>query len=339
MAEIDLRKIEGIIEKQQGFSGVVFVKEDDNIIFERGYGLANMSEAIPNKPTTRFGVASGCKLFTSIAICQLVERGIVSFNTYLKDCLNISFPSFDSKITVEHLLTHSSGIPDYFDEDVMTDFSELWKNRPMYNIRGPKDFLPMFQNGNMEFIPGERFKYNNAGFIVLGLIIEENTGMKFTEYIEKNIFKPYGMLDSGYFSLDQLPKGSAYGYIKDDLGNWRTNIYSLPIIGGPDGGAFTTAKDLSKLWKAMFNYKILSKEVTEEILRPHINEEDDCYYGYGIWVLKEGNDIFKYSITGADPGVSMMSSVYPKKNIEVTVIGNTDFGTWDIAKEIQELIK
>ncbi len=335
---IDSTKIEEIIEKQQNFSGVVFVQEDDDTIFQRGYGLANISEDIPNIPDTRFGIASGCKLFTSIAICQLVERGIISFNTYLKDCLNFSFPNFDSNITVRHLLTHSSGVPDYFDEEVMDDFSELWKERPMYNIRSPKDFLPMFQNGNMEFTPGERFKYNNAGFIILGLIIEENTGMKFTEYVEKNIFEPCGMLDSGYFPLDQLPKGSAYGYIKDDLGNWRTNIYSLPIIGGPDGGAFTTAKDLSKLWDAIFNNKIFSKEVTEEMLKPHIHEEDDFYYGYGIWIVKE-DDIFKYSVTGADPGVSMMSSVYPKSNIQVTVMGNTDFGTWDIARKIQEMIK
>ncbi|WP_432666185.1 serine hydrolase [Wukongibacter baidiensis] len=336
---IDSTKIEAIIEKQENFSGVVLVQEGDYTIFEGGYGLANRSEDIPNTLKTRFGIASGCKLFTSIAICQLVENGIISFNTYLKDCLDIPFPNFDPNIKIKDLLTHSSGIPDYFDEEVMDDFSELWKERPMYNIRSPKDFLPMFQNGNMEVVPGERFKYNNAGFIVLGLIIEENTGMKFTEYVEKNIFKPCGMLDSGYFPMDQLPKGSAYGYVKDESDNWKTNIYSLPIIGGPDGGAFTTANDLSKLWESILNNKILSKEVTTELLTPHIQVDGDFCYGYGIWIIKEGDGIFKYYVMGEDPGVSMMSSVYPTRNAQLTVIGNTDFGTWDIAREIQELIK
>lgn len=336
---LDSSMIEKIIKKHDNFSGVVFVREKGKTVFESGFGYANRSELISNVIGTKFGIASGCKLFTSIAVCQLVQKGIISFNTYLKDCIDIDFPSFNPNITVHHLLTHSSGIPDYFDEDIMDDFSELWKDRPMYNIRQPKDFLSMFQNKNMEFEPGEKFKYNNAGFIILGLIVEKNTGMKFTEYVKKYIFEPCEMTDSGYFPLDQLPKGTAYGYIKEKSGNWKTNIYSLPIIGGPDGGAFTTAKDLLKLWEGIFDYRILSKELAYEMLKPYIQVNENFYYGYGIWIIKEGEDIFKYYIMGEDPGVSMMSSMYPKRDAIVTVIGNTEFGTWDIAREIQELIK
>ncbi|SKC48598.1 serine hydrolase domain-containing protein [Maledivibacter halophilus] len=336
---LDSIMIEKIIEKHNNFSGVVFAMEKGKTVFESGFGYANKSELIANTIDTRFGIASGCKLFTSIAICQLVEKGIISFDTYLKDCVDIDFSNFNPNITVHHLLTHSSGIPDYFDEEIMNDFSELWKDRPMYNIRQPKDFLSMFQNRNMEFGPGEKFKYNNAGFIVLGLIVEKNTGMEFTEYVQKNIFEPCGMIHSGYFPLDQLPKGTAYGYIKDKLGNWKTNIYSLPIIGGPDGGAFTTAKNILELWKGIFDYRILSKKVTDKMLKPHIQVNGNFYYGYGMWIIKEGEDIFKYYIMGEDPGVSMMSSIYPKRDINVTVIGNTEFGTWDIAREIQDLIK
>lgn len=337
--KLNLDIIKSIIDRQKNFSGVVLAQENGRTVFESGFGYANKSDLIPNTVYTKFGIASGCKLFTSIAICQLVEKGIISFDTYLKDCLDIRFPNFDPNITVHHLLTHSAGIPDYFDEEVMDDFSELWKDRPTYNIKEPKDFLPMFQDGNMDFTPGEKFKYNNAGFIVLGLIVEKNTGMKFTDYVEKNIFEPCGMMGSGYFSLDQLPKDTAYGYIKDESGNWRTNIYSLPIIGGPDGGAFTTAKDLCKLWEGIFEYKVLSKELTEEMLKPHIQVDGDFYYGYGIWMIKESDDIFKYYIMGEDPGVSMMSSVYLRRNVQVTILGNTEFGTWDIAREIQEMIK
>lgn len=336
---LDINIIKDIIEKGREFSGVVFIKVNGNIVFQKAYGYANKSNLVLNNVDTRFGIASGCKLFTAIGICQLVEKGIISFDTRLKDCLNICFPEFDSDVTIHHLLTHSSGIPDYFDEEVMEDFSELWKDRPMYNIKSPKDFLPMFQSRQMDFSPGTRFKYNNAGYILLGLIIEELTGIKFTQYVEENIFKPCEMFNSGYFSLDKLPVNTANGYIKEESGDWKTNIYSLPIIGGPDGGAFTTVRDLDKLWSSILGSKILSEELTKAMLKPHINVKDNFYYGYGLWIIKEDNDIFKYYIMGYDPGVSMMSSVYPKHNTEITIIGNTEFGTWDIARELQNLIK
>ena len=116
----------------------------------------------------------------------------------------------------------------------------------------------------MMFAPGTKFHYNNAGFIILGLIIEEQTGIKFTEYIEKNIFNPIGMNDSGYFSLDRLPRHTALGYIKDETNqNWRTNAYSIPIKGGADGGAYVTAPDMLKFWVALFNNEILGKEYTK----------------------------------------------------------------------------
>ncbi len=126
----------------------------------------------------------------------------------------------------------------------MDDFEELWQNTPMYHVKGLKDFLPMLQNEVMMFQPGERFHYNNAGYILLGLIVEELTGLEFTEYIDKNIFPPCEMLNSGYFSMDQLPKNTALGYIDEENGAWRTNVYSLPIKGSADGGAYITTSDI-----------------------------------------------------------------------------------------------
>ena len=131
----------------------------------------------------------------------------------------------------------------------MDDFEELWEMLPMYKIKEGKNFLPLFQNENMKFAPGERFSYNNAGFILLGLIVEKISGVKFTEYIEKNVFEPCNMSDSGYFSMDNLPERTALGYVFDEVrGSYKTNIYSLPIVGGADGGAFTTAEDMVKFW-------------------------------------------------------------------------------------------
>jgi CubicO group peptidase (beta-lactamase class C family) len=172
---IQISELERAIAEQHEkspFSGVIWLKERDKIIFAESYGLANRSEAIPNTLQTRFATASGTKTFTGVAICQLVEQNLLAFDTLLKDCLNISFPTFDPAISVHHLLTHSSGIPDYFDEAVMDDYEDLWKDRPMYSVRSLEDFLPMFQDRAMEFAPGEKFAYSNAGYILLGLIVE-----------------------------------------------------------------------------------------------------------------------------------------------------------------------
>lgn len=327
------------INNAKPFSGVVLVKQNDEIIFQRAYGYSNISEEIANKINTRFGIASGCKIFTAIAICQLVEKGLLSFNTLLRDCLNTSFMEFDPNVTIHHLLTHSSGIPDYFDEDTMTDYSTLWDNMPMYRMKSPKDFIPMFAGQGMKFTPGEKFQYNNAGFIVLGLIVEEKTGMSFKEYVEKNIFLPCGMYDSGYFSLDNLPKNVACGYIENEAdGSWKTNIYSVPIVGGPDGGAFITAPDMIKFWEGLFEYKLLSRDYVEKLIETHISAGDDDYYGYGIWISKKNDEIFKYHIMGYDPGVNFRSAVYPEKNIQLVITSNKEYGGYAITKEIENII-
>ena len=339
MSNLNIEKIIDKINKVKPFSGVVLVQQGNKIIFQRAYGFANRGEEIANTMDTRFGIASGCKIFTAIAICQLVQKGFLSFNTLLRECLNTSFVEFDQNISIHHLLTHSSGIPDYFDEDTMTDYGALWNDIPMYRMKDPKDFIQMFASQKMKFTPGDKFHYNNAGFILLGLIVEQQTGMRFTEYVEKNIFLPCGMHDSGYFSLDKLPKNVAYGYIENELdGSWKTNIYSIPIIGGPDGGAFVTAPDMIKFWKGLMGCNMLSKDYVQKLTTDYISAGDDEYYGYGIWVNKRDNKIFKYHLMGGDPGVSFRSSAYPQKDIQIVVIGNKEYGAYAITKEIENSI-
>lgn len=133
--------------KQNDFSGVVLAKQYDKEIAISCHGYANKSDKRENNIHTRFGIASGCKIFTAIAVCQLVERGLISFESRLSDYLKkVEFPLFSSEITIHQLLTHSSGIPDYFDETIMDDFEELWKTQPMYTLRQLEDFVPMFRN-------------------------------------------------------------------------------------------------------------------------------------------------------------------------------------------------
>lgn len=337
---MDTKSLYRILDETQShtnFSGTILVKNSKEVLTKKSYGYANRSDQIQNADDTRFGIASGCKLFTALAICQLVEHGKLSFDTKLIDCLDVSLPHFDKEITVHHLLTHTAGIPDYFDEEVMEDFEELWVKNPMYQLRTLKDFLPLFQDHLMNLKVGERFHYNNAGFILLGLIVEQVSGLHFTDYIQTFIFEKAGMIDSGYFEMDALPPRTALGYIDLPNGNWKTNIYSLPVKGGSDGGAFVTAGDMAKLWEALITNQLLSETYTQKLLTPYVTAENR-YYGYGVWIDKKQNDIFKYHVMGYDPGVSFHSAFYPENSVTVVVCSNKSEGAYDIMKAIEDEI-
>ncbi|WP_404408079.1 serine hydrolase domain-containing protein [Jeotgalibacillus malaysiensis] len=319
------------------FSGVVYAVEGESTLIQSAHGFADRSENRVNKIDTRFGIASGCKIFTAVAICQLVEKGVISFESRLADCLDIHFPHFDEEITVEHLLTHTSGVPDYFDEDVMDDFEELWIDRPVYRIDSLQAFLPIFQNEQMKFKPGRQFHYNNAGYILLGLIIEQQTDSIFTDYIESEIFKKAGMTASGYFELDRLPENTALGYIDHpEDQTWRTNIYSIPKKGGSDGGAFTTAADMTAFWNALLGFKLLHEETTKQLLTPAVHVNEELHYGYGIWLNQKDHHVYKYHVMGYDPGVSFRSAVYPDQNRMVTILSNHETEPYDILEVIEK---
>ncbi|WHX41109.1 serine hydrolase [Mesobacillus sp. AQ2] len=332
----NLNQVLSGIHTKIDFSGTVFVQQGNAPAASASFGFSNRSDQVKNNTDTRFGIASGCKLFTAIAICQLVEDGKLTFDTRLRDCLDIKFPRFNEEITIQHLLTHTSGIPDYFDEKIMDDFEDLWVARPMYHIRNLSDFLPMFQNEQMKAAPGEAFHYNNAGYILLGLIVEQASKMTFTDYVEEHIFKRAGMNDSGYFSFDQLPANTATGYIDLPDGTWKTNIYSLPVKGGSDGGAYITVNDMAELWKALFGQLLLTKETLERLLTPHAQANETGYYGYGIWIKNESGQVAKYHVMGYDPGVSFHSAYYPATQAIAVVCSNKSEGAYDIMEAVEQ---
>lgn len=320
------------------FSGAVLVTDENgNIVWDGAFGYSNRADRIPNHADTRFGIASGCKLFTAIAVCQLIEQGKLSLDSKLSDCLDISLPHFSPEITVLHLLSHSSGIPDYFDEEIMDDFEDLWKAVPMYTLRNGRDFLPLFQDERMKFQPGERFHYNNAGFVVLGLIVEQHARMPFRDYVQQYVFEPCGMQDSGYFPLDRLPANTAYGYIDEEDGTWRTNQYAIPIQGYADGGAYVTAPDMVKLWGSLMNNTLLTASMTEKLLASHMYVPDsDLHYGLGVWITKKNEDVFKYHVMGYDPGVNFRSAYYPATGYTLVVASNAGGGAFEMMQFIEE---
>lgn len=326
--------------KESDFSGVVSIRQSDAVLCARAFGYANRAEQIENTADTRFQMASGSKTFTAVAVCQLIERGCFDFDTALRDCLDIEFPHFDPNITIHHLLTHTSGIPDYFDEELMEDFEALWLEHPCYSMRGPKDFLPMFHSEPMKLPPGKRFSYSNAGFIVLGLLVEQWSGMSFADYVCQNVLERAGMVDSGYFAADRLPGRTALSYIVEE-DSWRSNIYAVPIIGQPDGGAYTTAPDMARFWAALAEGRLLESTLVERMLTAHAlmkNKGENVYYGYGVWIRKQGDTLERFYALGCDPGVTFISAVFPEKDLLATVIGNSDDAGWAMWRTLEEHI-
>jgi len=325
------------LQEKINFSGSIIVEKESEMKLTLSSGYANRADKLENKLNTRYGIASGCKIFTAISICQLVQSGKLGFDTKLKDCLDMDFPLWDNTITIHHLLTHTSGVPDYFDEEVMDDFEDLWKETPMYGLHRLSDFLVLFQNEKMKMKPGERFHYNNAGYILLGLVVEKISGKEFTAYVEEHIFQKAAMTDSGYFSFDALPERTAFGYIDKGNGTFRTNIYSLPIRGGSDGGAFVTAEDMLKMWKALMNNKLLNESLANKLLTPHVQVKAESYYGYGVWMQQSKDKISKYHVMGYDPGVNFRSAFYPNEGITFVACSNVESGTYEMMQAVESL--
>jgi CubicO group peptidase (beta-lactamase class C family) len=341
---VDAARLRECIQNQvepEPFSGVVYLTKGNEVLFEAGCGLAIRSERIPNTIDTRFQTASGCKIFTSVAVCRLVEQRKLSFDALLSECVDVAFPNFAPEITIHHLLTHSSGITSYFEEDVDPDYEALWRDLPMYRVRGPRDFLPLFQHKSMRFAPGERFEYNDGGYILLGLVIECVAGADFTTFIQEDVLRVAGMQDSGYFATDRLPERTAYAYIKDDDGAWRTNFFAVPIIGGPDGGAYTTAPDMARFWRALTSDRLLSADLKSQLLEPQIvtaGDSTSTHYGYGVWIDQAEGKVRSYFVEGFDPGVAMKSSFYPDEDLILTVIGNTSHALWPLCEKLEALL-
>jgi len=321
------------------FSGVLSIRQHGATLFERAAGLASRPHAVPNTLDTRFGMASGSKTFTAVAVCQLVDRGLLAFDTPLTDCLDLDFPALSPAVTVHHLLSHTSGLPDYFDEEEEDDYAAVWQTRPMYAFRAPADFLPLFRHLPAKFPPGQRWAYNNGAYILLGLLVEKLTGLPFNQYVEEHIFKPCGMTGSGYFWLDNLPDRTAAGYIEDPDGSYRANIYSLPIVGGPDGGAYTTLADLARFWDSLLGRpaapngaRLLSPTVLQQMLtlRAQTNPSPtaETAYAYGLWISRQDGALRAWYMLGEDPGAAFFSAHYPAQDLEFTLIGNLVPNAW-----------
>jgi CubicO group peptidase (beta-lactamase class C family) len=327
------------IDKAVGnnFSGVISVKRKNEVLFQKAYGFADMPNEIPNEIDTKFGTASAGKVFVSVGILQLIETGRLAFNAIIGDILDFDLKSIDKNITIQQLLNHTSGIPDYFDESI-DEYAELWQDFPNYKIRKSMDLVPLFIDKPMRYKAGDKFQYNNTGFVVLGLIIEKTTGMLFDEYLHRNIFVPCGMINTGYYELDRLPRKCANAYIFDEKRNeYYTNIYSIDVKGTGAGGAFMTVIDVESFWRNLLEGNLISNNLLLEMLSLQSSDEN-VYYGYGIFLENSQEGTMDPWFTGSDPGVSFISKYNRNKKTSITIISNTGNNVWEIKSEIEKCL-
>lgn len=340
---LDPAVVQRTVEAQharQPFSGVVQVRQHGAPVFASGYGWANRAEEIPNTVSTRFGTASGTKTFTAIAICRLIDDGRLSADTRLLDVIEARLPQLDPAITIGQLLTHTSGAPDYFDEDELdsqTEFASVFVDPPIHAVRRPGDILPLLADRPMLAAPGARFAYNNGGFVLLGLAIEGLSGRPYAAFVEQEVFARAGMTGAGFFAQDRLPPRTALGYLEDG----RSNIFEVTAMGMPDGGAYVAAADMGAFWDALLGRRLLSPESTERVLTPQVavgpGRGDGSHYGYGLWLDVVDHAVRRYTCSGADPGVAFWSSHQPAAGVDVTVLGNTNADAWPMARVLAPL--
>lgn len=314
------------------FRGTISIKKEQQLLFTQSSGYADLVNERLNERQTKYATASAGKVFVAVGILQLIEQKRLHFDDTIGQLIDIDWQQIDPSITVRELLTHTSGIPDYFDESIMNDYDELWKDYPNYKIRSSADLLPLFIHKPMMYPRGSKFQYNNTGFVVLGLIIEAITHQPFDAYLKNQVFKRAHMSSTGYYELDCLPANCANHYLYDEARNrYVTNIYSVDVKGSGAGGAFTTADDIEAFWQALLNYDLLSKEMTNDMLSIQTSQGQDTY-GYGIWLLDGTLPYF----CGSDPGVSFISSYDKNTNTLVTLFSNFSDDVWTLHREIRE---
>ena len=324
------------------FRGNIFILQDDKVICESITGFADLTNEVPNCIDTKFASASAGKVFVAVGILQLIDRGKIKLDDSLGELLDIDLHNIDKDVTVEQLLNHTSGVPDYFDESVMNEYEELWADYPNYKIRHNNDLFPLFLHKLMMYPKGERFQYNNSGYVLLASIIEKVTGMYFDEYLKEHIFDVCGMQSTGYFELDKLPRKCANSYIYcPETNDYRTNIYSVDTKGTGAGGAFITVKDIVSFWQNLLSGKLISKELVSAMMSKQSGDGSDPeegYYGYGMWIIDnpKGTD-FAY-FQGCDPGVSFMSEYNADKNMISVLVSNYGDNVWKEMRKIREVL-
>jgi CubicO group peptidase (beta-lactamase class C family) len=301
------------------FSGAVLVAHEDQPLVITARGFAIHPDVLPNRPDTKFNTASLTKMFTAVAVMQLVAGGKLDLHTpisaYAPDL------PYAGQITTHQLLTHTAGFGRYWNDAYRAVRSDL---------RTINDYLPLFADIPLEFPPGARHSYGNSGYVVLGAVIEQVTGHSYYDYLHQSIFQPADMPDSGHYELDLPIANRAVGYTNN---NWfgpvdglrRANHYIYAVKGSPAEHCFSTVHDLFHFFQALQNQRLLDAYHTELCFTPHAaDEKPGVRYGYGFHIIDDGRHGRVIGHGGRALGGDAFALMYRDLGYTVIILSNYD---------------
>lgn len=301
------------LEKHQNFHGSVFVAKDGEVLLNKGYGFADFEQNTNNISQTKFAIGSITKQFTAMAIMQLNEKGLLS----VEDKISKYFPDFPNgdSITIHNLLTHTSGLTNYTN---LSEFLDIDLNN-----KDPMKTIELIKNLPLEFEPGKEFSYSNTNYVLLGMIVENITDMSLEDYLQKNIFTPLNMSNTGsyYIENNQFPDTTPYtGFLEiypvdDEL--VLTQAYGA-------GNIYSTVEDLYRWDRALSTEQLVKKETLDKIFTEYITMPGAGSYGYG-WMIADtdmGRQIFH---GGNTMGFTANIARYPEKDLVVVILTNSAY--------------
>jgi len=305
------------MEDDEEFSGAVLIAKSGNVLLEKVIGEANKSYNISNKIETKFNIASVGKMFTGLAITQLVEKGKLSFDDTVSKYIPADWlsPEISSKIQIKHLLTHTSGLGDYF--------RDAYQQCAVPVFRNLIDYKSLIADDTLSFEPGTKFLYSNTGMLLLGLVIEKITGEEYFDYLQKNIFQPAGMINSGGFYKDRPVENRATGYTKiyeDGIVSWDNHQFTRIMRGSASGGVYSTIEDMLKFDIALRSDKLLSYKYSKLLFegRPELNAS---FHSYGFFI-SNGEAGRVASHNGDGQGVNCQFKMFLDSGYTVVVLSN-----------------
>lgn len=312
------------------FSGSVLLAHEGRPLYAQAFGEADKAHGVPNRVDTKFSLGSMNKMFTAVAVGQLVERGALSLEDPLSAYVTgVLPPEAAYRIKIKHLLSHSSGLGDYLNEAA---------DRPPSHFRTLDDFLNLVRGDTLRFEPGAKFSYSNAGYLLLGKVIEAVTGTSYYAYIRDHIYRPAGMWNAGAQPQDRIISHLAIGYDKEYTGKgirFRNNRFVIGLRGGPAGGGYATAHDLLAFATALQNGKLLDKGIVDTFTaaKPDVGADR---YGYGFSVDPEQN-IAGHS--GGFAGVHANMDMFLEESYVAVVLSNYRGALGPVRSKIRNLIQ
>jgi len=310
------------------FSGTVLIGQGGEVRFEGAYGEASREFAVPNTLDTRFDIGSITKDFTRVAIAQLIGAGKLGIDDKLGEHLP-DYPNAEAreKVTIRHLFEHSSGVGDYFTDE--------WGETPMGALRTHWDYIDIWGPKPLAFEPGKGRSYSNFGFTILGAIIDRVSGQPYFEYVAKNVLAPAGMTATGFFATDLPEPNVAVGYTLMTRGGaqgdtLRKNIYLEPVVGGPWGKTYSTARDLWRFWQELSHHRLTPAAYTSWVLLSGPPPSGPTTAG-------ELGPVTEIGLGGGGPGLS--AELLASRGTVIIVLANLDPPiTTHLAERLEEAL-